>query len=155
MRYKLVLISWLTAAWMLYSCDTHQATSDTLNYAVIKSELLKDSALHGQEHIIESIIQFYKKELPNQFSTRVIVESGAGNEVFLDALYDDQIDSLREHSDELSSIQIREMSDSQIVDEEYLIKSIRYALSSAGRYPWNESIPDSIFLNYLLPYKVI
>jgi len=56
MNSKLALLSWLTAVWILHSCDTNQATSDALNYVVIKSELLKDSALYGQEHIMESII---------------------------------------------------------------------------------------------------
>ena len=162
MSNKLLLLTCLAAIWMVNSCNSDLETSHTLDYDVIKRELLQDSNLRNQEKIIESIIQFYQKELPIQFSRRVSVESLVlgqgklgGNEVFLDAIADGHIHSLREHLDPSTNIRIGKMADSQIVDEEYLIKSIRYALSSVGRYPWNKSIPDSIFLNYLLPYKVI
>lgn len=68
---------------------------------------------------------------------------------------DRQIDSIRDQLGPATRIRIETVADSQFIDEDYLTSRIRYALSTMEKYPWNRSIPDSIFLNYLLPYKVM
>lgn len=145
--WQVVLLSLL-----LFSCDRKQ--ENTIDYAGIESELLKDTALADQKELIRSIIEFYKKELPNHYSRRISLGT-ARNKVYLDDLTDVQIDSIRDQLGSATRIRFEQMADHQFIDEEYLIKRIRHALASAGKYPWNQSIPDSIFLNYLLPYKVM
>ena len=159
MDFRSIFYSCLTVFLIDFSCDTHVeipvSVKVPIDYTALENELLRDSALAGREELIRSVVEFYRMEIPNQFSRRISLGNGRTDKVFLDEMVDKQIDSLRETLKPTTRIAFQNIVDSQIVDTVYLIDNIRSALSSADKYPWNRSIPDSIFLNYLLPYKVV
>lgn len=143
---------------LILSLAIHSCTpsmEDTTDYDAIKTELMQDSALAGKEKRIEAAVEFYKAEIQNQFSHRIKLTTDSGDRIFLDAIETQQIESFREQLDSSARISIRKIADSQVLDESWLADNILNAILSAGRYPWNQQLPDSIFLNYLLPYKVI
>ncbi|QQT55238.1 transglutaminase domain-containing protein [Sphingobacterium multivorum] len=45
--------------------------------------------------------------------------------------------------------------DSKILTTEFLEQNINSAVSQWNTFPWSKQIPKDIFLNYLLPYKVL
>lgn len=137
---------------MLLSCQNYEPPR--INYNSIEQELLQDTAgIHNPE-LIREIVAFFKREIPHHYSQRIRLGSGR-NMVYLDELTDYQIDSIRDHLGSNTRILLENVPDSQFVDENYLLDRIRHALTLSGKYPWNQSIPDSIFLNYLMPYKII
>ena len=152
MDLRIMVLYWIMVLLILLSCDRKQ--ENTIDYAAIENELLQDTAFVDQKDLIRSIIEFYKNELPHHYSRRISLGT-ARNMVYLDELTDVQIDSIRDHLGPSTRIRFERVADNQFIDEAYLTQRIRHALSSAGKYPWNQSIPDSIFLNYLLPYKVM
>src|SRR5690606_26153327 len=153
MDFRSIFYSCLTVFLIDFSCDTHVeipvSVKVPIDYTALENELLRDSALAGREELIRSVVEFYRMEIPNQFSRRISLGNGRTDKVFLDEMVDKQIDSLRETLKPTTRIAFQNIVDSQIVDTVYLIDNIRSALSSADKYPWNRSIPDSIFLNYL------
>jgi hypothetical protein len=44
--------------------------------------------------------------------------------------------------------------DSEIINNQFLIKDINQAFLLWNKYPWANNVPFDIFLNYLLPYKI-
>jgi hypothetical protein len=49
---------------------------------------------------------------------------------------------------------VRIVSDTLLVDNEFLIRNIEEAFQLWNKYPWSKRVPETIFMNYLLPYKV-
>lgn len=47
------------------------------------------------------------------------------------------------------------LKDVDFLSSELLEENIDKALSDWKKYPWNKNVPKDIFLNYLLPYKVL
>ena len=152
MYHYLKILYWSLCIPFVVSCN--KVEEHQIDYDLIERELLQDSSLAEHSGLIGSIIDFYKTEIPNHYSRRISLGS-ARNMVFIDELTTDQIDSLRDVLGASTRIRFNRLTDSQFIDENYLIKRIRHALHLTEKYPWNQSIPDSIFLNYLLPYKVM
>ncbi|MDR1527155.1 MAG: hypothetical protein LBS46_05740 [Dysgonamonadaceae bacterium] len=44
--------------------------------------------------------------------------------------------------------------DSEIIDNRFLTEDIEKAVNLWNRYPWADSVPEDVFMNSLLPYKV-
>jgi len=49
---------------------------------------------------------------------------------------------------------IRMISDTLIVNNTFLLNNIDLAFEQWNKFPWADSVPLDIFLNYLLPYKI-
>lgn len=152
MNDRLTILSWIVLTLFVSSCNT--APDHNIDFESVKLELLQDPSFGDHKELIDSAIAFYKRELPDHYSRRVSLGS-ARNMVYLDELSDGQIDSIRDQLGSDTRIRIETIADSRYIEEEYLANRIRHALTSMEKYPWNQSIPDSIFLNYLLPYKVM
>lgn len=150
------LLFWLVVAIICQSCVDHKMQEQPeIDYGAIENELLADPALQDKKDLISSILELYRKEIPRQYSQRISLGISGSDLVYLDNLDDIQIDSIRHHMDGTTRLRIGKVNDAQIVDGAYLVSNVRNLLAIADKYPWNQSIPDSIILNFLLPYKVI
>lgn len=152
MHSNLKILYWVLFVLFVSSCK--KSIDHKIDFDAIERELLMDSSLAEQSTLIGSIIDFCRTEIPHHYSNRISLGS-ARNMAYLDELTTDQIDSLRDVLGASTRIRFDRLADSQVIDENYLIRRIRHALHHAEKYPWNQSIPDSIFLNYLIPYKVM
>ncbi|MDR0744268.1 MAG: transglutaminase-like domain-containing protein [Tannerella sp.] len=64
-------------------------------------------------------------------------------------------DNMAEHTSDIpGNIWYRRLPDSEILDNEFLTDDIDLAFRLWNKYPWADSVPVDIFMNYLLPYKV-
>lgn len=135
---------------VLVSCT--QIDRKNIDYERLRETLIQDTSLSRYSHLIDTIIQFFSREIPHQSSQRLSIGQGRSM-VHLDELSVSQIDSLRDQLSPTSRIRFETIRDEDFIDEEFLADRIRYALKMAERYPWNHTIPDSILINYLVPYK--
>jgi hypothetical protein len=64
-------------------------------------------------------------------------------------------DNMAEHTSDIpANIWYGTVPDNEILDNKFLADDIDLAFRLWNKYPWADSVPLEIFMNYLLPYKV-
>lgn len=100
-------------------------------------------------------IAFLEKEMPRQWSNRITLTNPVGaTSNFHEKLINgqEQLDHMLAQGWRFSQDSVRDLD---LLTRLELSKRIRDAVATRGKYRWNDNLPDSIFLKYLLPYKVI
>lgn len=53
------------------------------------------------------------------------------------------------------ALKTHKLYDTAFLTNDLLEKNIEEAITSWKKYPWNKNVPKSIFMNFLLPYKIL
>ena len=101
------------------------------------------------------LVDFLIDEMQTQYSYRI----GIGHENDHSMPFHENVSLSRDSLDRLFldgwSIKVDTVADQSVISNSFMANRILHCLDIRGKYPWNRSMPDSILMQYLLPYKVV
>ena len=132
------------------SCNQHK-DGFNINY------LTKEYSEHRSDSLKLQCLAFLNENMTDLTSEKVVFynrETGEEKDIRLDTITMEE--SLKKILDKYRlSYKEDKVPDSIILTNKLIESTIDKALYDWNRYPWNKGIPKDIFLNYLLPYKIL
>ncbi|TWF33935.1 hypothetical protein FHW36_111126 [Chitinophaga polysaccharea] len=120
------------------------------------STLIEKYSKKGDSLYLKSVLYLREnnRDLTSEKITFIDNATGRERDIRLDTIANDSIlDAMLTNMD--LDYKREEVSDLQIFSTDYIDRHIEQAVGMWRRYPWTKDKPDSLFLNYLLPYKVL
>ncbi|WP_236980787.1 hypothetical protein [Membranihabitans maritimus] len=157
MPQKILFFSFaLCAFYSMFSCNTSEAESEVekKSKSPIWKNLREEFQSEGDE-IYSKSIDFLEAEMPSKRSNRVRWVNPLGDVLSFHTMEVNDQESLMKLLNNGWQITKDTVSDLEVLSRLDLSKRIRLAIDTRSRYQWNKNIPDSIFLRYVLPYKII